>query len=94
MTNLAAKMLNLIISDSPNFARGPAALVAPYLHVQRFVLAAAALLPVYTLKGSVWASTVLFSFANAFFGLAPCGLGQTISTSPRNTSASLGMATP
>jgi len=39
-----------------------------------FLLAAAALLPVYQLAGmNPWVSTLLFSAANAFFGLAPSG---------------------
>ena len=73
MTNLAAKMLNPIISDSLASRGVPLRSSRRIFTCSGFVLAAAALLPVYTLKGSVWASTVLFSFANAFFGLAPCG---------------------
>jgi len=39
-----------------------------------FVCAALSLLPVYQMRGSSpWASTILFSLANAFFGLAPAG---------------------
>jgi len=73
LTNLAAKTSNPSINSW--LARNGYDLLASRkaFTCAGFILAAAVLTAVYPLRGSVWASTVCFSLANAFFGLAPSG---------------------
>lgn len=73
MTNLGAKVLNPILSASLS-SRGVSQLSARrFFTCSGFFLAAATLVPVYVARKHVWVSTILFSLANACFGLAPCG---------------------
>jgi len=74
MTNLAAKAANPAIVAV--LARNGYSLLASrrFFTCLGFCLAAAVLMPAYQLRtSSVWCSTLLFSLANAFFGLAPSG---------------------
>merc|ERR1719231_2144478 len=73
LTNLAAKALNPSIV-ALLASRGFSLLASRRAFtISGFTLAALTLWLVYPLRGSVWASTLAFSLANAFFGLAPSG---------------------
>jgi len=74
ITNLAAKALNPLLVSLVE-RQGFSLLASRKLFtVAGFLLAAACLLPVYQLRErSPWVSTMLFSAANACFGLAPSG---------------------
>merc|ERR1712137_1088120 len=74
ITNLAAKSLNPVLVKIVE-RRGFSVLGSRRLFtVSGFLLAGACLLPVYQLRfAGPMLSTVLFSAANAFFGLAPSG---------------------
>jgi len=74
LTNLAAKSLNPMIVGA--LARRGYSLLESRkaFTFTGFALAAAVLLPAPLVRGyNPWATTVLFSLANAFFGLAPSG---------------------
>jgi len=73
LTNLAAKTSNPSINAW--LARNGYDLLASRkaFTCAGFMLASAVLTVVYPVRGSVWASTICFSLANAFFGLAPSG---------------------
>jgi MFS family permease len=73
VSNLAVKALNPLIA-AWLAARGFNLLSSRRLFTcMGFFLSAAVLLPVYHVRSHVWASTALFSLANACFGLAPSG---------------------
>jgi ACS family sodium-dependent inorganic phosphate cotransporter len=73
VANLAAKAMNPYLSGL--LARNGCSLLAcrRAFTCSGFLLASATLLLVYSLRTSPMASTVAFSMANAFFGLAPNG---------------------
>lgn len=72
-TNLAAKALNPSINGM--LARNGFTLLGcrKAFTCTGYVLAASLLIPVYSLRDSVWMSTLAFSLVNAAFGLAPSG---------------------
>jgi len=73
LSNLAAKAANPAIG-AHLAARGHSLVASRRLFTcSGFVLAACLLLSVHACRGSVWLSTLLFSLANASFGLAPSG---------------------
>jgi len=74
VTNLLIKSLNPMLVKAVERWGLELRAVRCFFTASGFLLAGACLLPVHMLRGqSPWVSTMLFSAANAFFGLAPCG---------------------
>lgn len=74
ITNLAAKMLNPALNTLVDQLGFSLLQSRRLFTVAGFFLSGSVLLPVFQLRHtSPWVSTILFSAANAFFGLAPSG---------------------